>query len=189
MREALYGLFSFTAILTQVNAQSAAPCPNDSSVIGYSSIEDLNNDMEEELQRIQQGGSPADEYTFRLCPDTVFSTTTAPLRPILNNANFVCGEDGDRSNSCTIIGGSEQIRFEDSTIEGYDLSSMSFMGLSFADFEGNNDLTGTSIGAYATSRLTATFTNVAFTVRRWSSYRSSIYARLSHKLQINSRTS
>ncbi|GAX16597.1 hypothetical protein FisN_7Lh329 [Fistulifera solaris] len=40
---------------------------------------------------------------------------------------------------------------------------MSFMGLSFADFEGNTDLTGASIGAYASALLTATFSDVAFT--------------------------
>jgi hypothetical protein len=121
--------------------------------------------MESELQNIQAGSAPAEEYTFRLCPDTVFDTTTTPLRPLLNNAMFVCGESGKRADGCTFIGGSEQIRFQDSSIEGYVLQSMSFMGLSFADFEGNSDLTGASIGAYASSQLTATFSDVAFTVR------------------------
>lgn len=167
MNTALHALLGFSAIITRANAQSAAPCAGDNAVTGYSSIEVLNSDMETELQKIQDGSAPADEYTFRLCPDTVFDTTTTPLRPVLNNAMFLCGENGDRANSCTLVGGSEQIKFEDSAVEGYVLESMSFMGLSFADFEGNTDLTGTSIGAYASSQLTSIFTNVAFTVRKY----------------------
>ncbi len=165
MGAAIQAFLGISVLITRANAQSAASCPRDSTITGYSSIEVLNSDMESELQNIQAGSAPAEEYTFRLCPETVFDTTTTPLRPVLNNAMFVCGENGERVNGCTFIGGSEQIRFENSAIEGYVLQSMSFMGLSFADFEGNTDLTGASIGAYASSQLTATFSDVAFTVR------------------------
>lgn len=145
-------------------AQSSAPCPRDATVVGYSSITAINEDMQTELSRIGDGGDPEESYTFRLCPNMVFDASVEALRPVLSNAFFVCGGDGSRNNNCIILGGSEQIRIQDSTVASFPLERLSFMGLTFADFTGNDAATGTCISALANSQTTAVFLDVSFTV-------------------------
>jgi hypothetical protein len=148
---------------------SAVNCPNDNTgIMGYTSLAALNSDMQLELQRIENGGAPAPPYTFTLCPNQVFDASLVTLRPVLNDATFVCGANGDPEDDCTLLGGEEQIRIEDSTVDGYPLENLVFVGLSFADFSNSDEMLGSSIAALASSTTTATFMN-----SRWSvSFRS-----------------
>jgi hypothetical protein len=164
MSSPVFALVAFLALAQRTTAQqSAKACPRDASVKGYSSIVDINSDMQAELLRISNGNPASDSYTFRLCPNMVFDAST-PLLPVLSNSLFVCGSDGNRDNNCIILGGSEQVRIENSQIENYTIDNLSFMGLSFADFRGNDAMTGTSIAALASAPTSARFMNVAFTV-------------------------
>lgn len=130
----------------------------------------LNSVMQTELIRIQNGATPKDAYTYNLCPNTFFDATSTALEPVLNNAMFVCGDDGSRLSQCVILGGSEQVSIVDSLVNGYPLEELSFMGITFSAFESNTDMSGTSIAASASSATTATFTDCAWQVRTqaWS---------------------
>jgi hypothetical protein len=148
---------------------SAVNCPNDpTDLMGYTSLAALNSDMQLELQRIANGGAPVPPYTFTLCPNQVFDATLVTLLPVLSDSTFVCGANGDPEDDCTLLGGEEQIRIEDSTVNGYLLENLAFVGLSFADFSNSDEMLGSSIAALASSTTTATFMN-----NRWSvSFRS-----------------
>jgi hypothetical protein len=118
--------------------------------------------METELIRIQNGATPQDSYLYNLCNNTFFDATNTVLKPVLNNVMFICGDDGSRLGRCVILGGSLQVEIVDSTVDAYPLQEMSFMGITFSSFESNALRTGTSIGAFASSVTTATFTDCAW---------------------------
>jgi hypothetical protein len=149
-------------------AQTTVNCPNlgpndPADLQGYVSLTALNSDMQLELMRISDGGAPAPPYTFTLCPNQVFDAALVTLQPVLSEATFVCGANGDPEDDCTLLGGEEQVRIEDSTVDGYPLETLIFVGISFADFSSSDVNLGTSIAALASSTTTATFMN-----SRWS---------------------
>jgi hypothetical protein len=125
--------------------------------------------MELELIRIRNGAVPQTTYVYTLCPNTVLDATTTPLRPLLNNAMFVCGADGQRSNRCVILGGTVQVAILDSLVDGYPLQELSFLGLTFSGFVSDDASAangiGTSIAAMASSVTMATFTDCSWQVR------------------------
>ena len=151
-----------------VKAQQVGPqpCRADPSVVGYSSIAQLNRDMLVEQQRIADGGTPQDSYLFTLCPFTDFDVTSGPLLPLLDNSMFLCGASGDVGDECTLTGGTAQVRIQDSTVPGFPLATVSFTGLTFSGFTTNAAGTGASIQAVASTTTTATFTDVRWQVRR-----------------------
>ena len=128
----------------------------------YETIGSLNSVMQTELLRIQNGATPQDAYIYNLCSNTFFNSTTTILAPLLNNAMFVCGDDGSRLGRCVILGGSLQIEIVDSSVDTYPLQEVSFMGITFSSFESNALRTGTSIGAFASSVTTARFVDCAW---------------------------
>lgn len=156
-------LILLVLVVTLISAEPTN-CPRSGKVIGYTSIADMNADMKVEHDRIQAGGTPMSSYTYRLCPNHVFDASEEPLKPLLNNVNFVCGESGSRANNCVVLGGSEQVRIENSDVAGYPIKMLSFMGMTFAGFTANMAGTGTSINALADATTTATFMDVQFTV-------------------------
>jgi hypothetical protein len=129
--------------------------------------------MQTEFVRIQNGATPADAYMYNLCANTFFDATSTILAPVLSNSMFICGNDGSRLGRCVIVGGSEQVRIVDSTIDGYPLQELSFMGITFSSFESNALKTGTSIAAFASSSTTATFTDCAWEVRTHQQHENS----------------
>jgi hypothetical protein len=138
----------------------------------FATLEAINSDMELELIRIRNGAPPqnAAPYVYQLCADTVFDATSTPLRPLLNNAMFVCGANGNRSNRCVILGGTVQVAILDSLVDGYPLQELSFMGLTFSGFVSSSNAPattgiGTSIAAMASSVTMATFTDCSWQVR------------------------
>jgi hypothetical protein len=165
MMNPVAAIVAMAMIAYPVIAQSAVACPNDggTDLQGYTSLASLNSDMQLELTRISSGGAPAPPYTFTLCPNMAFDTALVTLQPVLSGATFVCGANGDPDDACTFLGGDEQIRIEDSTVDGYLLEELVFVGISFADFASSDEMLGTSIAALASSITTATFVN-----NRWS---------------------
>lgn len=132
-------------------------------------IAELNSVMRTEFIRIQNGAPAADMYTYNLCANTFFNAESEALEPLLNNAVFVCGDDGSVRNLCVIVGGSTQVRIQDSPITGYFLQQLTFMGLTFSGFESNSSGSGTSIAALASTTTTATFVDCQWKVRKNSS--------------------
>jgi hypothetical protein len=154
-------MFALTRVTTVTLAQ-ATEC--------FATIGALNNVMQTELIRIQNGAAPKDTYTFNLCNNTFLDAKSAILEPVLSNAFFVCGDDGQRQNNCVITGGTEQVRISESTVIGYPLQQLTFMGITFTSFQSNNGMTGTSITAAASSAATALFTDCSWSVRQFSIY-------------------
>lgn len=128
----------------------------------------INSAMQTELTRIQNGAAPQDSYTYTLCPNKFYDASMVILSPKLNNAMFICGEDGSRTNNCVILGGTEQVRIVDSEVSSYPLQELSFTGITFSGFEGNTRMTGTSIAALASSAATVTFTDCSWQVRLYT---------------------
>lgn len=126
-------------------------CGGEDSLEGYTSIEDINSDMQDELERIEDGDDALDVYNFILCPNTEFDAARGPLQPVLNGAVFWCGEFGNLSDNCTFTRGSSQVRIQDSQISDYKLESLEFRGLTFQQF------TYASIAAEASQNTTAKF--------------------------------
>ena len=78
---------------TSVGFLRRVRCPSDTSYLGYVSIEDLNADMEDELERVTEPGAPRSRYTYdlSLCPGIVFEASETPIRPILGDLTIRCG--------------------------------------------------------------------------------------------------
>lgn len=131
--------FIFFVLADSVQSQfsfqpTTAPCPSNSNIQAYTSVEDINADMDTEVQRIADGGSPPDSYSIVFCPDMTFDTSQVELMPKLNLATFTCGETGDVNGNCIFSGGSQNIRVRDVGIDGYIFETMSFVGFTFQAF-------------------------------------------------------
>jgi hypothetical protein len=147
--------FFYLVLITSVAAQS--PCPGNSAISGYSSIADLNSAMTTDLNAIRGGAAPKPPYIFTICPNAVLNAKE-PLTPMLSGAEFVCGSDGALSNSCTILGGTNQVSIQDSTVPGYTLQNITFKGITF------NVASNSSIVGSASSATTANFIDCSWTV-------------------------
>jgi hypothetical protein len=132
---------------------STAPCESNPTITGYSTIATINTDMDQELLRISEGGTPQELYFVTLCPQTTLDTSGGPLLPRLNQATFSCGETGNVNEECVLSGGAENIRIQDPDIEGYSVNTMNFIGLTFTAF------TGRSVELAASSPTVAIFMN------------------------------
>lgn len=141
-----------------VRSQRTVSCPA-SGIQGYDSISAINDDMQQELQRIMlDGENPLPSYSYILCPDTTFDGATT-LLPVLNEITFLCGEGG-LARTCVIAGGTQQVLISESIDPTYPLENITFVGFSFSNFN------GTSISAYATNVTMATFEDCAWTVSK-----------------------
>ncbi len=132
---------------------STAPCPTNPNINGYSTIAAINSDMDQELKRIGEGGTPQEVYFMTLCPQTMFDTSGGPLLPQLNQATLSCGGTGNVNDGCVFGGGIENIRVQDPNIEGYSVNALNFIGITFTAF------TGRSIELAASAPTVAIFLN------------------------------
>ena len=139
-------LIFLACILVTVVGQRSSVCDTDPDVVGYSTIEDMNLDMQDLVANMTDG-----DNVFRLCPRTIF-IVTEPLTPIVNNTIFTCGVNNSVEDECVFDGGSEQVLIEAI------LENVSFEGLTFQNFN------ETSIGAFAPTTSVVTFTNCIWTV-------------------------
>lgn len=160
---------SFT---TRHASAQTAPC--------FNTLGAINSEMQTELIRIQNGATPQASYLYNLCANTFFDATSERLEPVLNNAMFVCGDNGNRDNRCVIVGGNQQVKITDSLVSGFPLREVTFMGITFSAFETNGEMTGASIAAFASTATTATFTECTWQVRSFSMLRRSDWHRIFH---------
>lgn len=164
-------------------------CPNDASVTGYTSLEDLNDDMAGERDRIAGGGTPSPEYNFNLCsdPDINYDARRGnEINIVLDNTNIFCGGPGVAIPSCVVSGGQLQVRIENSDVEGFPINNVFVRGITFEDFRGR------SIAFLANAPTVANFEDCIWQVGRIDryhehsfSYRNLVSHRLSpesHKL-------
>jgi hypothetical protein len=147
---------------------SVEPCPSDSSISGYTSIARINEDIDQELSRIESGEPPQELYSLTLCPGT-FDTSSSALLPRLNQASYSCAGTGDVNAGCIFSGGESNVRIEDPEIEGYNVNAMNFMGITFTLF------TGYSVELLGTAPTEAVFLNCL-----WQDFQSTGIARISN---------
>jgi hypothetical protein len=134
MRYSLQAL-AFAAMMQQTVAQTdpafsrAAACVPANGIVGYSTIDALNSDMDDVLSRIIDSGGaiPTDDYIMTLCPGSI-TFSSGPLRPTLDRVVFTC-PDGLR---CNIDGDSNpQVRILDSPDPDYTINAITFTGVTF----------------------------------------------------------
>jgi hypothetical protein len=128
-------------LLRSIQGQSSAftrqkECPNDSSLVGYTNLPDLNDDMAAELQRVSKGGTPPDGgYNLVLCPGENFDTSGGnAIRPVINQVRIACGGPASVDPVCLITGNQEQLVIENPSISRYALKSVTIEGLMFSNF-------------------------------------------------------
>jgi hypothetical protein len=165
MRSSLQALVLAT-MMQQTVAQTtdtaftrAVACAADDGIVGYSTIDALNLDMEKELSRIVEDGGaiPTDDYIMTLCPGLI-SAQAGPLRPILDRVVFMC-PDG---TECAIDGSTQQqVLIQDSAADGYTIESITFMGVTFSGFNG-----GVSSSVQATEPTVVSYVNSDWKVCR-----------------------
>jgi hypothetical protein len=165
MKSSLQAL-ALAAMMQQTLAQTesaftrAAPCAApDDGIVGYSTIDALNLDMEDELSRIVDDGGaiPTNDYIMTLCPGSI-SAQLGPLRPILDKVVFMC-TDG---TECAIDESTtQQVLIQDSAEAGYTIRSITFMGVTFSGFSG-----GVSSSVQATEQTVVSYVNSDWQVCR-----------------------
>jgi hypothetical protein len=141
----------------------AAACENEPTLMGYSNITDLNDDMRTELDRIAGGGQvPVDPYNFVLCSGVTFDMRgPTPLLPVLSQTNFMCGgPDSVPPVECILDGSEQQILIQDSTIPEY-VPSFTMTGVIFSGFR-----RGMSAELRASSPSVARFVDCTWRVRK-----------------------
>lgn len=118
-------------------AQRIGPCPSDDATFGYSTLEDIRLDIQDEVTRISNdGAAPQPPYIYPLCPQQQFSFQDGdaifpPLEPVLDQSLFVCGVDGT-GMGCEFVGGQIQFLFSQET--ALSVINVTFQGISFNGF-------------------------------------------------------
>ncbi|KAG7352772.1 hypothetical protein IV203_008820 [Nitzschia inconspicua] len=110
-------------------------CSQDASVMGYTTLENINADMADEVGRIAAGGDPAAEYTLILCPPSgtfLDPRQSNDLKPILNNLSILCLEGAE----CILNESQVQLSIGNSQVENYPLTTILVRGLTFQRFSG-----------------------------------------------------
>jgi hypothetical protein len=146
MKRFLSNTTTLLIFMVPVFGQRASNCSMDRDLVGYSTIQDINLDMQEFVANTTGG-----ENVFRLCPRTVFNVSE-PLMPILSNATFACGSNNSVEDECIFDGGSVQVMIGDIS------TNVTFKGLTFRNFS------ETSIRAFAPKDSVVEFANCIWTV-------------------------
>ena len=151
--------------------QYQVPCPSDPSLLGYTSIADLNSEMKRHAGLLwnfwmqadsNQQKEPQQLYQYTLCPHTIFDGTEQ-LNPLLDRTWIRCGREtvNGSKNQCIIRGGKTQVLMID---QGYNSMATTtneedkgperifvFQGITFTE---SQDI---SIAAFATGGTRAEF--------------------------------
>lgn len=119
-------------------------CETDKSVIGYSDMTVLGEDMYVQAYDVHVNDEKEEEnYLYKLCPDTTFDMDSFDLSktimPLLNNTVVQCGNDGKSTDNCMLYSGQVQIILTIGAI----LNGIEFRGLTFTENY------GVSVGAWA----------------------------------------
>ena len=141
-----------------------------SNFSGYSTIDDLNCQIENDWNQVQRGESVPAPPTYILCPNTVFNMTSSVLTLLLSNSLLLCGSDGALSNKCVLTNVTVEIQNLDSTsIRGltFHSSSLSHTGVGSLDvqncsFVGRGGPVVTADGTTQTRLSDCSFENVDY---------------------------
>lgn len=126
---------------------------------GYTRVDELNTDILAERARIEGGQDPSDNYSYVLCPNTSFDTSTAPIVPALENMVIGCGENLSSANTCVLVGGENQIRINSFANSDYPVTSVLLQGITFTDY-----IDAAVTGPLANDSTTVTLEDVIFAV-------------------------
>jgi hypothetical protein len=133
-----------------VDSQRTDPCPSNPAISGYITVENINLDIQDEVDKVANGTDPVTPYLYPLCPDTtlLFNDGDGPIQPRLD-ASFTCGIDGT-ATGCEIRGGTTQFLLRaDAAFNDSGLSNVTISGIRFTGF------TDTSIGIFGSEGMTA----------------------------------
>ena len=85
-------------------------CANQPSLLGYSSIQSLNEEIKYHASLLREPYSqePRGRYEYNLCPGVVLDGSQQ-LTPLLDGTFVICGADGKAENQCIIQGGTTQV--------------------------------------------------------------------------------
>lgn len=118
------------------------PCPSNTTIIGYTSTDLLNEDIVADMKYyIFENRELPSFFHYILCPETTFEVASSrdstmsegesPIIPGLANSFFTCGEDGNSENKCIFSGGDFHFYFPDFIIA----DEVYLMGLTFENAE------------------------------------------------------
>lgn len=95
------------------------PCPTDDSLMGYTSIKDINLDIQRATNLVtSQSHVPPEKYVYTICPNTILNGESQ-LSPVLHNSHFICGRYGHSSDNCHIKHGMTQVLIIDTDVQPY----------------------------------------------------------------------
>ena len=130
----LLTFFARQLIADDVECEFRVGCPNNSSVQGFATLEDLNCFMLLEAVSVIYA-TPIREppYLYLLCPNTVYHVTQYnTINPILTDSWISCGNDGSPDNHCTLVGGPAHVVFTDNPDDiHHDFLYAAFFGITF----------------------------------------------------------
>lgn len=138
----------------------AAPCPTAPEVYGYTSLVELDLEMRRHDSLLYEPlyQPPLDNYTYTLCPDTVFNgiERLTPSPGLLQYSPVIqCSETGQSANKCTIYGGTTQVMLIQRPLDGNNDTSINlsvtFQGITFQNSQ------NVSIAAMASPNMRAIF--------------------------------
>lgn len=122
--------------LTTTTAQRTNPCPSDPATSGYTTISDINLDLQDAADLVLSGDIPPIlPLLYPICPDSalIFEPDDVPIQPRLD-ASFTCGIDG-AANNCQIQGGTTQFLLRgDTAFPDLGLSNVTMRGIIFSAF-------------------------------------------------------
>ena len=131
-RLCVVGLFGALVPLASAQYDNERDCAQGGR--GYARVDELNADILAERGRIEEGGDPRPSYSYVLCPNTSFDTSTEPIVPALDNMVIGCGTDLSSANTCVLVGGPNQIQIDSFSNSGYPVTSVLLQGITFTDF-------------------------------------------------------
>jgi len=124
----LYALLSLSASLVAGEDYfGAVPCPSDSSIVGYTDIARLNDDIFSHFKSSLDDNASHIKYNYVICPDTTYTIQDLgqTILPATDETTFSCGTDGSVNNNCIIKGGDFHVYFAD---------YLSLIGITFRGF-------------------------------------------------------
>jgi hypothetical protein len=133
-------VFCLFSLVTPTIADQRVPCSGDRSILGYNSIQKLNEDIK---LLAEENPSNKSQIKFHLCPNTQFNGSEI-LSPTLNNSSFICGLHGDPSEGCIIQGGKSQIIISDPNVTYVSFQGITLSGASEYGILANGPLNGTA---------------------------------------------
>lgn len=154
LKKAVALLLLSTSFQLHEIAGEPSPCPNDPSVVGFSTISELNQWMSTIWYFINSGGFYPPPYFFSLCPNTIFEDSF--VFPVLNDTWILCGGKGESSDNCILQQNETQViilphDYESEGAIAPKLEQVNFLGLTM---KGSTDV---SIGAYGSPSAWAFF--------------------------------